>query len=748
MISTQYIKLNMIPSGVMPVLYCSQYDVGRPLGMVVYNGGEAVDLDGYTCTIEATRTDGTAITAAVTTDDNIGAFVTTATMTNEVDKYQAKLVLFDSNSRRVASLAFIMCITAATMDENAESIEEDASLYQQFTGAVQALIAEIREDILALDADLQDETDRAERVNYEYPHTGSIFTNVHHTFRFNTSYKTNANQYRSGQACVYIPGTNTYILCIRGRFDESCYLREVNWSTGVLVREVYANLSHCNWLSYDPSNGHVYATGFQTNADATPLGTLFILDYETLTVIDTIDFTSKIATALGAVTRVKLASFGLDYITGKYYLSSYTYDTAYRTDLFEYDWNTDTITQIELVESLTELYRAGTQGFCVHNGIAYFLKAEDFSIYAYDLQNQYTIGVISLPLHDGYGLLLGEYEQLSVMSYTNKAPFFVISSVSASAYSSYDLYYISRISPFKRANEKMAGIYWERFNDIYVDYTQNSAVQYGTYNEPYSTIEQAMQRLMNYKSGGRIYIKSSVNADVTGTWDLQPYSGCNVFIRYDNLSSALVKVNGIAVRNQDIEIHNIYIDRINSNTEFTHGIMVYSGASLHILNTMAPEEITVPDTSIYVDNANLFLSDYNKRVYEVEVLNNSFIQINVNSNKFISFVANRFFTGKIASAAGTLPNSGFYDLGKIQLAEASNALFKLSLWLGSNSVGAAVFECQCSAINMTGVDLLYSNGTDVFTLSLKRDSDYHFYAKATKNGSVYTSGFRAWIESL
>lgn len=121
------------------------------MGLVVYNGSESVDLDSYTCTIEATRTDGTAITAAVTTNDNIGAFVTTATMTNKADKYLAKLVLFDSNSRRVASIAFVMCVTPKTMDENAESIEEDASLYQQYTEAVQTLIADIREDISDLE---------------------------------------------------------------------------------------------------------------------------------------------------------------------------------------------------------------------------------------------------------------------------------------------------------------------------------------------------------------------------------------------------------------------------------------------------------------------------------------------------------------------------------------------------------------------------------------------------------------------
>ena len=103
MLSTQYISLDMTPSGVMPVLYCSQYDIGRPLGMVVYNGGEAVDLSAYTVTVEATRTDGTAITTAVVTDGNIGVFSTTATMTNQADKYPAKMVIVESNSRRVES---------------------------------------------------------------------------------------------------------------------------------------------------------------------------------------------------------------------------------------------------------------------------------------------------------------------------------------------------------------------------------------------------------------------------------------------------------------------------------------------------------------------------------------------------------------------------------------------------------------------------------------------------------------------
>lgn len=147
--NTQYINLNMTPSGVLPVLHCSQYDIGRPLGVVVYDGSAEMDLDDYTVTIEATRTDGTAITAAVTTDENIGAFVTTATMTNKEDLYPAQLVIVDGSSNRVASLPFMMRVVKAAMDENSEAVEEDASLYQQYTSTVKSLISTINANLNA-----------------------------------------------------------------------------------------------------------------------------------------------------------------------------------------------------------------------------------------------------------------------------------------------------------------------------------------------------------------------------------------------------------------------------------------------------------------------------------------------------------------------------------------------------------------------------------------------------------------------
>jgi hypothetical protein len=134
---------------VTPTFHISQYDVGRVLGLIVHSGGATVDLDAYTCSIEATRSDGTAITSAVATTDNIGTFEVTPTMSNKADKYKCQLVIVDENSKRIASLPFSMEVTKAAMDENAEAIEEDASLYQQYTEAVQGAIAETNADIQA-----------------------------------------------------------------------------------------------------------------------------------------------------------------------------------------------------------------------------------------------------------------------------------------------------------------------------------------------------------------------------------------------------------------------------------------------------------------------------------------------------------------------------------------------------------------------------------------------------------------------
>lgn len=141
---TQYTRLSMTPSGVPPVIYMSQNDIGRPIGFIC-----DADLSDYSVVLEGTRTDGTPITVAVTVDGNICAFETTATMTNKADVYIAQIVVTNASGKHISSIPIKCVVVLAAMDENSEGIEEDAPLYQQYTGTVQSLIADIRTQLNA-----------------------------------------------------------------------------------------------------------------------------------------------------------------------------------------------------------------------------------------------------------------------------------------------------------------------------------------------------------------------------------------------------------------------------------------------------------------------------------------------------------------------------------------------------------------------------------------------------------------------
>lgn len=352
----------MTPSGVLPVLYCSQYDIGRPLGMVVYSGGESVDLSTYTCTIEATRTDGTAITAAVTTDGNIGAFVTTATMTNKVDKYPAKLVLFDSQSRRVASLAFIMCITPATMDENAESIEEDKSLYQQYTEVVQAAIAEIRTDIADLKERVAKNTSAIQNLP-KWMHGNIILDAIL------------PRDYTLQGACSV--GGNRIVAYFASDTSDTGMLRCYNYSTYTLVWEHAIKGYHGNSVCYRKNDNCVYICGCYSVADDTTL-------INKVVVVD-LSAPSVVKAEISAPSQ--LYSIAYDASTDTFYSINYRgTESGYANRLCEYNGTFESVKRsVDLEDSLPVIYGRSTQGLAfAKDGIVYTL--------GYDDQARYVVG--------------------------------------------------------------------------------------------------------------------------------------------------------------------------------------------------------------------------------------------------------------------------------------------------------------------------------------------------------------------
>lgn len=192
---TQFIRLNMIPSGVIPIFNISQYDVGRMLGVYVYAGIRNVNLDNYTVTVEATRSDGTAIIVGVTTNNNVGTFEVTPVMSNLANSYRAQLVITNENSRRIASLPFIINVIRAAMNENSEAIEEDASLYQQYTRVVENNIAIIRNNVSA-EVLARQNADNTLQTNINSEKTARI--QADNTLQANINSETSARQTADG----------------------------------------------------------------------------------------------------------------------------------------------------------------------------------------------------------------------------------------------------------------------------------------------------------------------------------------------------------------------------------------------------------------------------------------------------------------------------------------------------------------------------------------------------------------------
>jgi len=146
--TTENLDLNIIPSGVKPTVHLSQYDYGRTVVFFMYQGGQKFTPDdGVTATIEGTRADGVAFTASVALSGNTATFTTTVEMANAPGRHNAEMVLKDSTDTRVGSLNFIIYVEPCAMDENSEEIEEDKSLFEQYTSVIALLISDMRADL-------------------------------------------------------------------------------------------------------------------------------------------------------------------------------------------------------------------------------------------------------------------------------------------------------------------------------------------------------------------------------------------------------------------------------------------------------------------------------------------------------------------------------------------------------------------------------------------------------------------------
>lgn len=128
MIIGSQVKLNLVPSGVMPVVYINQGDAGYDKEFLIYNGDSPYNVpSGVSATIRGTKSDGYGVTeaATVTTGSNLVTVTITEQMVAAAGENVYELVFVDTNDLRVASINMVW---AVKKDALGDSVISDSDL--------------------------------------------------------------------------------------------------------------------------------------------------------------------------------------------------------------------------------------------------------------------------------------------------------------------------------------------------------------------------------------------------------------------------------------------------------------------------------------------------------------------------------------------------------------------------------------------------------------------------------------------
>lgn len=134
--TSQTINLNLIPSGVQPIIHVSQYDKGQTWLFNLFVGNQTFNVpSGAGVTIQGTKHDNTGFQYSCTYVDNVVSATETEQMTIFYGDVQAELVIV-LNGTQIATLNFIIRVEPAALEDDTVISETDLPLLQQAINAV------------------------------------------------------------------------------------------------------------------------------------------------------------------------------------------------------------------------------------------------------------------------------------------------------------------------------------------------------------------------------------------------------------------------------------------------------------------------------------------------------------------------------------------------------------------------------------------------------------------------------------
>lgn len=141
----QQINLNLVPSGVPPVVYASQYDVGRIFRIKLFDGNDTYTVpNGAVVTLVGTKTDMHSF--AYSSEDNdpkvkVDGPAITVTTTEQMcampGNTLCEISVRKSTTLIIGSLNFILHVEKAVVPDDANSSASDLSTYESMVSQVQ-----------------------------------------------------------------------------------------------------------------------------------------------------------------------------------------------------------------------------------------------------------------------------------------------------------------------------------------------------------------------------------------------------------------------------------------------------------------------------------------------------------------------------------------------------------------------------------------------------------------------------------
>lgn len=121
----QAINLQIAPSNVMPKIYASQFDIGREIEIILYDGASAyMPPVGTDIRFEGKKPDGNGFSYACTYTGNVVTVVTTDQMTVLAGEIPCELRLIKNNDN-IGTLNFILAVEKSPIDGDTDISDTD-----------------------------------------------------------------------------------------------------------------------------------------------------------------------------------------------------------------------------------------------------------------------------------------------------------------------------------------------------------------------------------------------------------------------------------------------------------------------------------------------------------------------------------------------------------------------------------------------------------------------------------------------